>query len=69
MGTSAEVRIRVDGKVYSWFYDQDGRCDGIGQQLWVFLARLSNVQWEEMDVRLREQVKWYVNLSYVGVDN
>jgi hypothetical protein len=34
-----------------------------------FLERLSIAQWERMEVRLRKEVKWYVDLSYDGVDD
>jgi hypothetical protein len=69
MDISAEVRIKVEDRIHYCFYPRHGHYDGIGKQLWFFLEQLSIAQWKRMEERLREEVKWYVNLSYDSVDD
>jgi hypothetical protein len=70
MGIGAEVKIQLkDDTLYRCFYHRDGYYDGIGKELWYFLKRLSVDEWEKMEVKLSEQVIWYVNINYYSVHN
>jgi hypothetical protein len=67
MSTGAEVPILLDTRLYRCFYRRNGNYNLIGRDLWNFLRELSSVKWNNMEVKLGEQLTWYAILNHYGV--